>query len=133
MNANHRESVAQFLPRHDMIKVKRVYEPAEPGDGTRVLADRLWPRGIKKEAVASWARDVAPSDALRRRFHHDPDRWKEFQTHYFAELDGRREALQPLLDVARRGTLTLVYAARDEKQNNAVALKNYLDALLKQG
>ena len=112
-----------------MIKVKRVYEPAEPGDGTRLLVERLWPRGIKKEALAmdEWLKEVAPSSQLRRWFRHDPARWKEFRRRYFAELDGRPDAWEPIRESARRGTVTLLYSARDTEHNNAVALRAYLE------
>ena len=98
-----------------MIQVKRAYDPAARGDGTRFLVDRLWPRS------------VAPSNELRKWFGHDPARWDEFQRRYFAELDAEPEAWQPILKVARRGNVTLLYGARDTEHNNAVALKEYLE------
>lgn len=112
-----------------MIVTKRVYENPEPGDGTRFLVERLWPRGMKKESLLmnGWLKDVAPSDALRRWFGHDPAKWDEFRRHYFAELDGRSEAWRPLLEAAQRGTVTLLYSARDLEHNNAAALKEYLE------
>jgi uncharacterized protein YeaO (DUF488 family) len=111
-----------------MIRVKRVYEPAAPDDGARFLVERLWPRGVKKEALPldGWLRDVAPSTALRQWFGHDPSRWEEFQRRYAAELDTRPEAWRPLLEAARRGPVTLLYSARDQEHNNAVALQRYL-------
>ena len=113
-----------------MIHVKRVYEPADPEDGTRFLVDRLWPRGLAKEALAldGWLKDLAPSDALRRWFGHDPARWEEFQRRYAAELDARPDAWRPILEAARQGRVTLLFSARDTQHNNAVALKAYLDA-----
>jgi uncharacterized protein YeaO (DUF488 family) len=116
-----------------MLKLKRAYEPAAPGDGTRYLVERLWPRGIRKEALRldAWLKDVAPSDALRRWFSHDPAKWPEFRRRYTAELDSNVDAWQPILDAARRGTVTLVYSAHDTEHNNAVALKDYLEARLK--
>lgn len=116
-----------------MIKVKRVYDPASPQDGPRFLVDRLWPRGIKRDALAvdDWRKEVAPSDILGRRFAHDPSRWDTFRRRYAAELDRRPEVWRPLLEVARRGDITLVYSARDPKHNNAVALRDYLEARLK--
>ena len=114
-----------------MIKIKRVYEKAERTDAKRFLVDRLWPRGVKKEAVKNWMRDVAPSDALRKWFGHDPARWAEFQRRYFAELDEKPEAWEPLLQAARQGDITLVYGRRDTEHNNAVALKSYLEKKLK--
>ncbi len=112
-----------------MIQVKRVYDPYGQSDGSRFLVDRLWPRGVKKEALRldGWLKDVAPSEALRRWFAHDPARWEEFQRRYRAELDARPETWQPLLEAARRGTVTLLYSARDAEHNNAVALKAYLE------
>ncbi|MGZ4121002.1 MAG: DUF488 domain-containing protein [Actinomycetota bacterium] len=112
-----------------MIRVKRVYEPRERGDGKQFLVERLWPRGVKKEvlAAAEWVRDVAPSDELRRWFGHRPERWREFQRRYTAELNANVDAWAPLARAARRGTITLFYSARDTDHNNAVALKAYLD------
>lgn len=112
-----------------MIKVKRVYEPPLVNDGERWLVDRLWPRGLKREALqlAGWAKEVAPSDALRRWFSHDPTRWGEFLRRYFAELDANPAAWQPILEAARTRDVTLLYAARDPEHNNAVALKIYLE------
>ena len=115
-----------------MIYIKRAYEPAQPEDGRRYLVDRLWPRGIKREALRldGWLPETAPSDALRRWFAHDPAKWDEFQTRYFAELDAKPQAWQPLMEAAQRGDVTLVYAARDSLHNNAVALKQYLENAL---
>ncbi len=112
-----------------MIQVKRVYDPPDAKDGVRFLVERLWPRGIKKEALQmqDWLKDVAPSGELRRWFSHDPAKWREFQQRYFKELDGHREAGQPLLQAARRRNVTLLYSARDTEHNNAVALKEYLE------
>ena len=112
-----------------MIKTKRAYDPAASSDGKRFLVDRLWPRGVTKEKLQldAWLKDVAPSDSLRKQFHHDPAKWDEFQRRYCAELDAHPTAWQPILQAARRGTVTLVYAARDPEHNNAVALKAYLE------
>lgn len=111
-----------------MIKIKRVYEPSEPDDGTRFLVERLWPRGIKKEALAfdDWLKDVAPSHDLRRWYGHDPAKWREFQRRYFVELDRHPDALQPIRQAALRGHVTLLYSARDTEHNSAVALRAYL-------
>jgi uncharacterized protein YeaO (DUF488 family) len=111
------------------IQTKRVYEHPESSDGVRFLVERLWPRGMRKDAVAmdGWLKDVAPSGALRRWFAHDPTKWEEFKRRYFAELDGEPEAWQPILQAARRITVTLLYSARDTAHNNAVALKEYLE------
>lgn len=110
------------------IRVKRVYDPPTPDDGFRVLVDRLWPRGFKKEAAAldAWRKDIAPSDGLRRWFGHDPARWEEFQRRYEAELETNPEGVQWLLERARKGRLTLCYSARDSEHNQAVALRAYL-------
>jgi uncharacterized protein YeaO (DUF488 family) len=112
-----------------MIQVKRVYDPPDAKDGARFLVERLWPRGVKKEALLmqDWLKDVAPSGELRRWFSHDPAKWREFQRRYFKELDGHREVWQPLLQAARRRNVTLLYSARDTEHNNAVALKEYLE------
>lgn len=115
-----------------MIKIKRAYEEAAPEDGRRFLVDRLWPRGVKKEALPldGWLKEVAPSDELRHWFGHEPERWAEFQQRYTAELDAQPESWQPLLEAARQGDVTLLYAARDEVHNNAVALRSYLEKRL---
>lgn len=114
-----------------MIKVKRVYDPPSPEDGKRFLVDRLWPRGLSKKAarIDSWLKDVAPSDSLRKWFGHDPSKWREFQRRYFKELEARPEAWRPLLEAAREGQVTLLFSARDEAHNNAVALQRFLRRL----
>jgi uncharacterized protein YeaO (DUF488 family) len=113
------------------LRIKRVYEPAAPGDGARVLVDRLWPRGLAKEKarIDLWLKDVAPSDALRRRFHGDPTKWHEFVAAYARELaqEPARGAAARLRARARKKPVTLLYAARDEAHNNAVALKEWLE------
>jgi uncharacterized protein YeaO (DUF488 family) len=110
------------------IHLKRVYDPPSAKDGVRILVDRLWPRGLKKEdaALDRWDRDVAPSDALRKEFAHDHSRWEEFKARYFAELDANPEPVKRIAAEARKGTLTLLFAARDTERNNAVALREYL-------
>jgi uncharacterized protein YeaO (DUF488 family) len=114
-----------------MIVAKRLYDGVSPADGTCFLVDGLWPRGLKRESLpAKWIREVAPSAALRSWFGHDPARWDEFQRRYAAELDARPEAWSPILEAARRGRVTLLFAARDTERNNAVALKRYLEAKL---
>jgi len=112
-----------------MIRIKRVYEPPEPRDGRRFLVDRIWPRGVRKDAahIEAWLKDVAPSDELRRWFGHDPDRWTEFNRRYRTELSETPDALRPLADAARAGDITLVYGARDEQHNQAVVLKEVLE------
>ena len=118
-----------------MIRVKRAYDAPAASDGARFLVDRLWPRGVKKESlkVRDWLRAISPSNELRTQFGHEPDKWKEFQRRYFAELDKTPQALQPLLEAAREGDVTLVFSARDTEHNNAVALKSYLEARLTAG
>jgi uncharacterized protein YeaO (DUF488 family) len=112
-----------------MITIKRVYDRPEPTDGTRFLVERLWPRGMKKGTLCldGWFKDVAPSDALRRWFGHDLAKWQAFQRRYFAELDSKPAAWQPILEAAQRGDVTLLYSARDTEHNNAVALKAYVE------
>lgn len=114
------------------ISVKRIYEPAEPADGYRVLVDRLWPRGLPKATAALdlWARELAPSTTLRRWFGHDPARWDGFRHRYAGELDALAEQWRPLAERATRHAVTLLYGARDDEHNNAVALKAYLDGWL---
>jgi uncharacterized protein YeaO (DUF488 family) len=118
-----------------MIKIKRVYDPASPDDGQRFLVDRLWPRGIKKEALKlhAWVKEVAPSDELRHWYGHDPDKWCEFNERYFAELDKIPETWHPLLEAAHKGTITLLFSSKELKINNAVTLKAYLEKKLKTG
>jgi uncharacterized protein YeaO (DUF488 family) len=110
------------------IRIKRAYDPPASADGTRILVDRLWPRGVSKEtlAIEHWAKEIGPSDALRRWFGHDPERWDEFRRRYAAELAKQRALLAELRGLARRGRLTLVYAARDDAHNNAVVLRDVL-------
>ena len=113
------------------IQTKRVYEPPAKSDGARFLVDRLWPRGMKKESLkmAAWLKDVAPSDSLRKRFHDQPN-WPEFQRQYAKELDDHPSAWEPLIQVARKDNVTLLYSARDTEHNNALALQGYLQRKL---
>lgn len=110
------------------IKIKRAYASAAPEDGERYLVDRLWPRGVRKDALAltAWLKDFAPSDALRHWFGHDPARWAEFRRRYRAELKSQPTVLQPLRDALSHGVVTLVYSAHDEAHNQAVVLREYL-------
>jgi uncharacterized protein YeaO (DUF488 family) len=112
------------------INIKRIYEPASSGDGTRVLVDRLWPRGLSKSAAAidHWCKETAPSSALRKWFGHDPERWDDFRKRYWRELASRRDAVKEIRDLAQAGTITLLYSAHDEVHNNAVALRQFLRA-----
>jgi uncharacterized protein YeaO (DUF488 family) len=113
-----------------MIRVKRIYEAPDDADGFRVLVDRLWPRGIRKQDadIDLWQRDIAPSAGLRRWFGHDPAKWPEFCRRYAAELKTKASEVKSLRDKARAGRVTLVYSAADVEHNNAVALKRFLDA-----
>lgn len=110
------------------IHISRVYEPPSPDDGTRLLVDRLWPRGMKKESLrlAGWLKEVAPSVSLCKWFGHDPVRWDEFRRRYCAELEKNPEAWRPVVQAAREGKVTLLFAARDVDHNNAVVLKGFL-------
>jgi uncharacterized protein YeaO (DUF488 family) len=110
------------------VRLKRAYEPAAVDDGTRILIDRLWPRGISKEraAVDQWMKDIAPSTQLRKWFGHDPARWEEFRRRYAKEVRQHADLLEQLRALARQGQITLVYSARDEKHNDAVELRELI-------
>lgn len=114
------------------LVVKRAYEPAVPADGYRVLVDRLWPRGLQKDTAALdlWIKELAPSTELRRWYGHEPSRWEAFRHRYASELDAAVEYWRPLLARAARHRVTLLYGARDNDHNNAVALKTYLETYL---
>lgn len=116
-----------------MIKIKRVYEAAAKSDGTRFLVERLWPRGMKKEALKmkAWLKNVAPSADLRNWFAHDPLKWAEFQERYQAELRANPAEWQVILDAAQQGDVTLLYSAHDLEHNNALVLKLFLEKRLK--
>jgi uncharacterized protein YeaO (DUF488 family) len=111
-----------------MIRIKRTYEPRSRADGRRILVERLWPRGMKKETLGAdaWMKDVAPSTELRRWFGHRDDRWEEFRRRYRAELDAAPAAWQPLATAGEKGTVTLLYSAHDPAHNSAVVLRDYL-------
>ncbi|GAB4335606.1 MAG: DUF488 domain-containing protein [Candidatus Abyssubacteria bacterium] len=111
-----------------MINVKRIYEKPSKDDGFRVLVDRLWPRGLKKDAAKLdlWLKEVAPSNELRTWYGHEPDKWNEFKRRYFEELDARRDDLKPIRDKSKKGTVTLLYSSKEDRFNNAVALQEYL-------
>ena len=111
------------------IHIKRVYEPLGPEDGLRILVDRLWPRGLSKERanLDCWAKDLAPSDELRRWFGHDPYKWEVFKTRYFLELEAKIDIIQEILEKAQhRVNLTLLYGAKDTQCNNVQALLEFL-------
>ena len=112
----------------DRIQVKRTYEPPEKTDGARFLVDRLWPRGIKKEALplAGWIKEVAPSRSLRQWFAHDPLKWEEFRNRYLQEIESHKELVEPIRKALRTGPVTLLYSAKDQKHNNAVVLAEFL-------
>lgn len=112
------------------VQLKRAYEPPAASDGLRVLVDRLWPRGVSKEGarIDQWLKEIAPSTELRKWFGHDPAKWQEFRCRYFRELEEQREAVAALRRLIRAGTVTLVYGAKDEQHNDAVALREYLAA-----
>jgi uncharacterized protein YeaO (DUF488 family) len=113
------------------IKIKRAYESSNDTDGNRILVDRLWPRGISKEKsrIDFWPKELAPSTELRYWYDHDPKKWQEFKSRYFAELDGNLKLLNELLEYVRKGTVTFVYSSKERKLNNAVALKEYVESL----
>lgn len=110
------------------IKLKRIYDEAAPSDGVRFLVDRLWPRGVSKERahLDGWLKAVAPSDELRRGYCHDPALWPEFRKRYFAELEANTEALVPIREAMKRGTVTLLFATKDPELSNARVLREYL-------
>lgn len=114
------------------IRVKRVYDEPGESDGLRILVDRLWPRGIAREKarIDLWLKEIAPSDALRKWFGHDPAKWDAFKSRYFRELEDRPELVAELKEKAQKAPLTLLFAARDPERNNAVALKAYLESKL---
>lgn len=111
-----------------MIVIKRAYEEASASDGTRILVDRVWPRGVSKETLrlSTWNKEVAPSTELRKWFNHDPSKWDQFQKRYVAELNHNKASWEPILQAAKTGKVTLVYGAHDPEHNNAAALKAYL-------
>jgi uncharacterized protein YeaO (DUF488 family) len=120
--------------RPDRLRIKRIYEAPAAEDGLRLLVDRLWPRGLSKEKahIDAWLKEVAPSDALRHRFHHDPDLWPEFRKAYARELEQEPAltAARSIIEKLGGSTVTLLYAAKDEEHNNAAALRDWLLARL---
>jgi len=111
------------------IKIKRVYEQPDKDDGSRILVDRLWPRGLTKEKaiVNLWLKEIAPSTELRKWFGHDPDKWEKFRGRYETEIRHKDDLINMLKRKASEGTITLIYAARDEKHNQALVLKQFLE------
>jgi uncharacterized protein YeaO (DUF488 family) len=113
-----------------MIKLKRVYKPKEKGDGFRILVDRLWPRGVSKEKAALdlWFKEIAPSNELRKWFKHDPKKWKLFEGKYMTEIMENKENLKKLKEIIEKESIvTLLYGAKDEKHNEALVLKKFLE------
>lgn len=112
------------------VRIKRAYERPEPGDGFRVLVDRLWPRGVARDdaRIDLWLKEIAPSAELRKWFNHDPVRWTEFQHRYLFEIEKHPEAIDQLGAATRHASLTLVYGAKDEEHNNAVVLKKFIES-----
>ena len=111
-----------------MVKIKRVYDAVSRDDGKRILVDRLWPRGITKEAaqVDEWIKEIAPTDALRKWFAHDPAKWQEFRRRYRTELVGKEDIIRTLRSDAKKGPVTLLYGAKDTEHNNAVVLREIM-------
>lgn len=119
---------APILSRMNEIRLKRAYDTPHPDDGVRILVERLWPRGVSRDTAAldHWVKDLAPSPDLRKWYGHDPDRWPEFQARYRDELDGKAEAIAELRSICAIGTVTFVFAAKDEIRNSATVLRAYL-------
>ena len=113
------------------IQIKRAYDNPGENDGYRILVDRLWPRGISKEKakIDYWAKELAPSNELRQWYGHDPEKWSEFKSRYFAELDGNPQPAKELLDYVNKGPVTFIYSSKEQRFNNAVALKAYVESL----
>jgi uncharacterized protein YeaO (DUF488 family) len=117
------------MPKKSTIRLKRAYEDSSPDDGTRILVERLWPRGVSKDkaAIDLWLKEVAPSADLRKWYSHDPDKWAEFRRRYQAELDEKREVLDDLKRRLKERPVTFVFAAKDAEHNSALVLKEYLE------
>jgi uncharacterized protein YeaO (DUF488 family) len=117
-----------------MIRIKRIYETPARDDGFRILVDRLWPRGLSKDKakVDLWLKDIAPSNDLRKWYAHDPKKWVEFKKKYFKELDNRKELVHQILKRVKEGMVTLLFGSKEEKFNNAVALKEYIETKAKE-
>lgn len=125
MNA-HGKSPADLL--ETKYRIKRVYDPVSNSDGTRLLVERLWPRGVKKTSleIKAWLKDVGPSTELRKWFSHDPAKWDDFCSRYHRELQVNPDSWRPIIEAARHGPVTLIYSSHDTEHNNAVALRDFL-------
>ena len=112
-----------------MIKIKRVYNPPDETDGKRILVERLWPRGIKKEnaKITEWIKEIAPSTELRKWYKHDISKWEEFRVKYKDELKTKKEEIEELREMSSKNTVTFIYSAHDEKHNSAVVLKEFIE------
>ncbi len=115
------------------IKIKRAYDIPSDDDGYRILVDRLWPRGISKEKakIDFWPKELSPSTELRRWYGHDPEKWSEFKSRYFTELDGNPKLVNELLEYIHKGTVTFIYSSKEQRLNNAVALKKYIESSIR--
>ena len=115
-----------------MIKTRRIYDKPDTDDGFRILVDRIWPRGLKKNdaKIDLWQKDIAPSSTLRKWFNHDQSKWNEFKRRYYNELKDKQEIVKLFLEKAGQETITLLYSSKEEKYNNAIALKEFLDLKL---
>jgi len=113
-----------------MIRIKRIYDPPSRDDGKRILIDRLWPRGLKKEVtkIDEWLKEIAPSTELRKWFGHDPAKWGEFKRRFYAELNEKPGMIDEIVKAARKETVTLLFGSKEEHYNNAAALKEYIEA-----
>ncbi len=116
-----------------MLTIKRVYDPPSREDGKRILIDRLWPRGLRKEGahIDAWMKEIAPSTELRQWFNHDPEKWGEFKRKFFKELDRQQTAVETIAGLSKKGTVTLLFGSKEERYNNAVALKEYIESVMK--
>ena len=114
------------------IRIKRVYEEPENSDGRRILVDRLWPRGLSKDKakVHVWVKEIAPSTELRRWYGHEPDKWPDFKIRYAVELEANRSKVDELLAEVQAGTVTFLYGSKEERLNNAVALKEFIESIV---
>jgi uncharacterized protein YeaO (DUF488 family) len=117
------------MEKCDMIKIKRIYDASAPDDGIRILVDRLWPRGLSKEKakVDLWLKEISPSNELRKWYGHDPKKWSQFREKYSKELRAHRELAELVIQKTKEGVVTLLYSSKEEKINNAVALKEYIE------